>query len=330
MITDASAVLRDKPILLTGATGFVGRHLRPALLAAGYRVRCASRNPSGRFSSHPAEEWTYLDVNRTDTLAAALDGCGAAYYLVHALHGERDYPATEARAASGFARAAGNAGLRRVVYLGGMMPRGPASRHLESRARVGALLRGGAVPTVELRAALIIGRGGESWQIVRDLARRLPAMVLPRWLENHTWPIAIDDAVVALIAALAVPLSPTGYYEIPGAERVSHAELLQRTSGYFRRRTAMIRVPLLTPKLSTYWIRLVSRADFALAVELVRGARYDLDPLGPILWSQITGFQPMPLDMAIENALEDELASGPPSPATLQRVTRLGAAYAPA
>src|SRR5690606_17744998 len=144
----------------------------------------------------PDREWVRLDVEDPASTKAALDGCDAAFYLVHGMGRGVDYPEREARSARNFARAAADRGVRRIVYLGGMLPAdGPPSRHLASRERTGEILRSGRVSTIEARAAMIIGKGSASWMMVEDLARRLPAMLLPRWLKNCSYPIAIDDVI---------------------------------------------------------------------------------------------------------------------------------------
>jgi uncharacterized protein YbjT (DUF2867 family) len=176
-------------ILLTGATGFIGSHVAIALAAAGYE--------------EPGRSWVEVDLERPDTLPAALAGCAGAIYLVHGMGtGRDDYPEHERVGAETFASAAATAKLSRIVYLGGVVPPRGASRHLRIRARTGEILRAGAVETIELRAAMVVGAGSASWGMVRDLARRLPAMVLPRWLRNVSYPIAVEDVVKGLIAAL--------------------------------------------------------------------------------------------------------------------------------
>lgn len=298
----------SRRVLVIGATGFVGRHLVPALTAAGHQLRCAARDPDRARERAPQHEWVRLDVDEPATMAAALAGCEGAYYLVHGMSGGGDYPEREERAARAFAAAADRAGVERLVYLGGVAPQGQPSRHLESRLRVGEILRGRGGIAVELRAAMIIGAGSTSWQVVRDLARRLPAMVLPRWLRNHSWPVAIDDVVFGLVAALDLDRAHQGWFDIPGPERIQHRELLDRARrllGY--RRPLRLNIPLLTPRLSSYWIGLVTSVDLPIAQELVEGLRYDLDPSGMILWDVID-YRPMPLDTAMRNAIADQRA----------------------
>jgi uncharacterized protein YbjT (DUF2867 family) len=309
-------------VLLTGATGFVGRHLYPALTAAGIEVRCATRDPDKAAKSYPARSWTRLDLDEPASLMPALAGCDAAVYLVHGMRSGGNYPEREARAAQAFATAAGRARLRRIVYLGGVAPPGHSSRHLQSRARAGELLRAGPVATVELRAAMIIGEGSESWRMVHDLAARLPVMVLPRWLQRSSWPVAIDDVVAAIVATLMMPGDARGCFELPGPERLTHREVLDRTAAAMGKHPRMLHVPVLTPRLSSYWIALMTGVELAMARELVEGVRYDLEPTGPSLWPEL-GHEPVPVDRAISNALRDTGLTMLPSSRTRQRLARV-------
>jgi uncharacterized protein YbjT (DUF2867 family) len=310
-------------VLLTGATGFVGSYLYPALRASGHRVRCATRDPERARRRSPDREWVAVDVEDRAATAAAMEGCDAAYYLVHSMGGKAgDYADREARCASIFAAAAADQGLERIVYLGGIAPAGVPSRHLASRLRVGAILRNGTVPTIELRAAMIVGAGSASWKMVRDLAARLPLMVLPRWLRNRSWPIAIDDVIRGLVTALDLDLGGRSrWLELPGPEPVTHVELIRRVARALGKHPRMLHVPVLSPKLSSYWIGLVTSVDLQLAAELVEGCVHDLVPSGESLW-QVAGLPPpMSLDAAIANALSDAGHSGVPR----ERMARVGA-----
>ena len=308
-------------ILLTGATGFVGSHLRVALAAAGHTIRCATRSPEEARSKAPDLTWVAADLMQPETLGPALAGCEAAVFLVHAMgtgH-EDDYPAREKDSAEAFAAAAARAGVKRIVYLGGVVPTTSASRHLRSRQRTGEILRAGTVETIELRAAMVIGAGSTSWIMVRDLARRLPAMVLPRWLRNTSFPIAIEDVVRGLVAALSLPAGASRIYELPGRERLTHKDMLVRTAAAMGHRPFLLSVPILTPRLSSYWIALVTRTSLAMAKELVEGVRSNLEPTGTSLWDEIHQ-EPMPIDEAIRRALNDEAAPVIPSPAMRARL----------
>lgn len=294
-------------VLVTGATGFIGRALVPGLCAAGYEVVAGSRRASASRAEWPGVEWRVCDLLRPETLPAALDGMKFAYYLVHSMgHGPSDYRERERRSARAFAEAAVRAGLERIVYLGGPAPRGRPSEHLRSRLEVGEILRAGAVPTLELRASMVIGAGGASWQIVRDLAMRLPFMVLPKWLESRTYPVALDDVVKALVSGLAVPLAGSEWFDLPGPEMLSGRQILERIAALGGHHVRSIEVPLLTPRLSALWLRLVTRTDFTLARELVLGFSEDLLPKDARYWQLIEGHRLLSFDDAAARALAAE------------------------
>lgn len=257
-----------------GATGFVGRALVSASSAAGERVRAASRS---RERSSDTVERVSCDLERAETLYPVLEGCDVVYYLVHSL-GRAGFRQIDRRCAHNVADVAAAAGCQRIIYLGGVAPRGRASEHLASRLEVGEILRSGRVLAIELRASMIIGNGSASWQIVRDLAARLPFMVFPRWLDSKTSPIALSDVVTALRDARDVPLTESAWFDIPGPEVLSAREMLEIVADLDGRRIPSIRVPVLTPALSAMWLRIVSGADYAVARELVLGLREDLLP----------------------------------------------------
>ena len=294
-----------RKILVAGATGFVGRALVPALLDRGYLVRACARHVVGR-PPRANLEYARCDLLDARTLPRALAGMDAAYYLVHSLGGRGSFRDLDQHAAFNFAAAAATAGLRRIVYLGGVAPRGSASEHLASRLEVGRILRAGRVPTVELRAAMIVGAGSASWQIVRDLALRLPAMVLPAWLSSRLCPIALQDAVRALLDALEIPLPESADYDIPGPDTLTAKEILERIAAIEGRKISMISLPWLTPRLSALWLRLVTQADYALARELVLGLSGDLLPEDRRYW-ELTKHPPrLSFDAAARIALEEE------------------------
>ena len=177
----------DADVLLTGAAGFVGSRLWPALDTAGLRVRCVTRDAERAARRWPERDWVQADLADPTDRDRALAGCRVAYYLVHGLaEGRRDFRSQEAALARAFSEAAARQGIERIVYLGGVAPQGPPSEHLRSRLEVGEALRAGQVPVIELRAGMIVGAGSTSWLIVRDLAARLPAMVLPRWMQTRS------------------------------------------------------------------------------------------------------------------------------------------------
>lgn len=293
--------------LVLGATGFVGRALVSALRDAGEDVRAASRRPIEHASANTP--WVMCDLEQPETLPPALEGIDCAYYLVHSMGDTDAFRETERRCARNLARAAADSGCRRIVYLGGVAPHGTPSEHLASRLEVGEILRAGSVPAVELRAAMIIGRGSASWQIMRDLASRLPFMLLPQWLESRCCPIALPDVITALLDARALPLERSAWFDVPGPEVLSAHEMLLIVGALQGRQIPMVRVPVLTPQLSALWLRLVTRANYHLAQELVRGLTGDLLPLGRSLW-ELTGHTPRWL---FRDAAARALADEPPA-----------------
>jgi len=294
-------------VLLTGATGFIGRNLHGPLVEAGHAVRCLTRKPEEARSLWPDRDWVGGDVGKPGTLARALEGCAVAYYLVHGMASARPgWADDELRWAEDFAEAAGQAGVQRVVYLGGVAPRGEPSEHLRSRLETGEALRTGPVPCLELRAGMIVGAGSASWTIVRDLAARLPAMVLPAWLAHRSEPVAVDDVVAALVAGSRVGLPRSTWWDIPGPEALSGTEILLRVAAVMGRRPILLKVPLVTPRLSSHWIRLVTRADYGLARELVEGLTSDLLATRPGYWAAAGLPPPVPLEEAARRALAAE------------------------
>jgi uncharacterized protein YbjT (DUF2867 family) len=310
----ASPTPAPGPVLVTGATGFVGRHLMVALEEMGRSIRAASRDPVEARREEPARrrtEWVELDTERPETLRPALQGCSAAVYLVHSISGDDDYVERELRSARAFLEAAEAAEVGRIVYLGGVKPQGEPSRHLASRLGTGEILRSGGLPVFELRASMIIGRGSDSWTMVRDLAARLPAMVMPQWMENRSCPVAIRDVVVALARCLDLPPTEAGWYDIPGPEALTHRDLVERVASWKGNRPVVVEVPFVTPKLSTYWIDLVTDVVSDLAAELVEGLLHDLLPGGRPLW-KLVDHHPLDLAEAIDHAFRDEETDAPP------------------
>ena len=290
-------------VFLTGATGFVGSALYPALIETGYDVRCGTRRPDEARRKHPGREWVEFDLERPDTIAAAMEGCDKALYLVHRMDTGEGYHERERTSARIFAEKARRADLERVVYLGGVSPEGPPSEHLESRLETGRILRREGVSTIELRAAMIIGPDSDSWQIVRDLAARLPMMVLPEWTRSRSEPIHIDDVVVALIGALELPEEESAWYDIPGPETLEVEEILLRVARQMGRQPKQFRVPLVSPKLSSYWLRFVTRCDYYLARQLVQGLKHDIRAQSDAFWEIIGHTDLIPFDQAVRRTL---------------------------
>jgi uncharacterized protein YbjT (DUF2867 family)/uncharacterized protein YndB with AHSA1/START domain len=263
-------------VLVTGATGYVGGRLVPRLLEAGYRVRALARDPA-RLEGRPWSrevEIVGADVLRPESLPAALAGVGAAYYLIHSMGGRGDFHQRDQRAASSFGEAAAGAGVGQVVYLGALGdPATDLSRHLRSRQETGDALRDGGVPVTELRAGVIIGSGSLSFEMIRYLVERVPVMVCPRWVYTRAQPIAVHDVLSYLVAALETPAARGETVEIGGGDVLSYAEMML---GYARRRGLrrwLLPVPVLTPRLSSLWVHLVTPIPSAIARPLVDGLR---------------------------------------------------------
>lgn len=330
-MTEPVPIHKGDTILLTGASGFIGRALWPALVARGYRVRCLTRDVQkaraalGRSGRDP-HEWVEGDIADPAAMDRALRGCRALYYLVHEMSEEHgDFQAREREEAAVVARAAEHAGLARIVYLGGVAPRQRGSKHLRSRLEVGEILRRGPVPAIELRASMIVGHGSQSWLMVRDLAARLPVMVLPRWLRARTEPVAVSDVVVALAAALTLPIenepnekdgqAPSARgacFDIPGPEVLSGEEILKQTAEALGRpRPQTLSFPLMSSYLSSLWMRLVTRARWSVARELVQGLTQDLLARDDRYWQRIGHPHRMRFADAAAAAIAAEKSEGP-------------------
>lgn len=297
-------------VLVTGATGFIGRALIPALQREGHTVRATTRQLH-RAPKLPGVEWVRADLGVAAEVESALRGVDAAYYLVHGMGGaHQGFRAAELEVASLFATAAARAGVQRVIYLGGVAPSGVPSEHLASRLDVGAALRRGPVPALELRASLVIGNGSASWKIVRDLAMRLPAMILPKWTESRTSPIALGDVLEALTRGLRLHLPASAWFDVPGPEVLSGREILLQIAALKGRQIPSVRVPLLSPSLSSWWLKLVTGVDFALARELVLGFTGDLLPVDARYW-ELVEYRPR---LTFAEAARQALSSERPAP----------------
>lgn len=300
-----------KRVLLTGATGFVGSHLHPVLVKRGFDVIGGTREPEKARANAPDRQFCHVELSDEVSVAQALGGVDAVVYLVHSMGTQHDYAAAERRSAETMCSAAAEGEVERIVYLGGMRPRGQVSQHLRSRLATGKVLRSGSVPVVELQATMVIGGGSESFRIVRDLAARLPWMLLPKWLRSESEPVAIDDVVEAIAYSLTMPLDESCVRAVPGPEKLSGREILTRTARAMGQAPRMIEVPFVTPSLSSHWIRLVTRANPVVAAELVEGLRSDIVARGPTIWDEIPGYTRLSFDEAVRRALHEEQGSLP-------------------
>lgn len=268
---------KDRPVvLLTGGTGYVGSRLTPLLEKQTVRLRCLTRAPDRlRRKIKDTTEVVQGDVLDLPSLEQSLRGVDTAYYLVHLMSGSKNFEQEDRRAATNFAETSARTGVRRIIYLGGLGDDSDPelSPHLQSRHEVGHILRQSGVEAIEFRASAVIGAGSLSFELVRALTDRLPIMICPRWLTTPTQPIAIDDALAYLLAALALPAGESRIFEIGGADVVTYGGMIReyaRQKGLLR---WLIPVPLLTPYLSGLWLALVTPAKFEVGRHLIEGLR---------------------------------------------------------
>ncbi|MDQ3172060.1 MAG: SDR family oxidoreductase [Acidobacteriota bacterium] len=262
-------------VLLTGATGYIGGRLLTRLEREGRHVRCLVRDASRLEGPRgEATEVVEGDVLDEAALDRALAGVHTAYYLVHSMAANTDYDDVDRKAASAFGRTAARAGVKRIVYLGGLTDdTAPMSKHLKSRAETGRVLRDGGVPVIEFRASVVIGAGSLSFEMIAALVERLPVMVTPRWVSTPTQPIAIADVLAYLVAALDLPEGSQGVFEIGGADVVTYGGMMREYAALRGLRRAFLSVPLLTPHLSGLWLALVTPAQARVGRALVEGLR---------------------------------------------------------
>lgn len=259
-------------VLVTGATGFVGGYLVPALLDAGHDVVAMTRDES-TYDPPAGVSVVEGDLLDPETLAIP-DDVQAAYYLVHSLETGGEFAERDRRAAENFTTMAEEAGIERVIYLGGLGASGDSlSEHLASRQEVEAVLRAGAYDLTTLRAAVIVGKGSASFQMVRQLVERLPIMIAPRWLETDVQPIAISDVISYLVGVLDHPETAGETYEIGGPEVLTYREMLQRTAQILGKRRIILTVPVLTPRLSSYWVEFVTSVPTSISRPLILGLK---------------------------------------------------------
>ena len=266
--------------LVTGATGYIGGRLVPELLEAGFAVRVMSRSRAKLRDVPWARdvEIVEADARDPDDVRKALDGVDVAYYLIHALGSGHGFAETDRQTAATFAKAARDAGLGRLVYLGGLYPKGGGlSPHLQSRAEVGEILLASGVPTVVLRAAVILGSGSASFEMLRYLTERLPAMITPKWLSTRIQPIAIRDVLRYLVGCATLPPDVNRAFDIGGPEILTYEEMMQRYAAVAHLpRRIVVKTPFLTPSLSSHWVGLVTPVPNSIARPLVESLRNEV------------------------------------------------------
>ena len=294
-------------VLVTGATGFIGRRVTPDLVERGYVVRAMTRRPDEY--AGPGEP-VGADVSDPASLEPALAGVDIAIYLVHSLD-SADFEERDAAAARAFGKAAAAAGVRQIVYLGGLgADDGNLSPHLRSRRQVEGLLGEAGVPVTVLRAAIVVGHGGISWELTRQLVKNLPAMVVPKWAATRSQPIAVDDVVRYLVGVIDEPLAFGRVFEIGGPDQLSYLEMLQIAAevrdGH---RMPIVQVPVLTPRLSSYWLALVTDVDITTGRNLIDSMGTEVLVTDDSIREIVPG-EPMSYAEAVRLALEERGREG--------------------
>ena len=297
-------------VLVTGATGFVGCRLVPVLVARGLDVRAMTRRPESYDGQGTAVAG---DVHDVDSLHAALDGIDVAVYLVHSLDDD-DFERKDAEAAASFGKAAAAAGVQQIVYLGGLGAEDDdLSPHLRSRREVEGKLAEGGVPVTVLRAAIVVGAGGISWEITRQLVKNLPAMVVPKWVNTLTQPIAIDDVIRYLDGVIGNEAALGRVLEIGGPEQLTYLEMMQQAAEVMLgRRVPIVTVPVLTPSLSSHWISFVTDVDTTTAKNLIDSMATEVVVSDESILELVPG-EPISYADAVRQAIEESGTPAPPS-----------------
>jgi uncharacterized protein YbjT (DUF2867 family) len=259
-------------VLVTGVTGYLGSRLVPRLLVDGHSVRVLTRDRTklARHAWHDRVEVVEGDASSYDVLTRALDGIDVAYYLLHSMDGRRGFVERDRELATTFGQAAHAAGTTQIVFMSGLHPDGELSPHLASRVEVGEILMGSGVPTAVLQAAVILGSGSASFEMLRHLTRRLPVMLTPKWLDNRIQPVAVRDVLHYLAAAVDLPVGTNRTFDVGGPDVLTYREMIQRFARVTGlRKRLIVTVPVLTPGLASLWVGLVTPVSPGLARPLV-------------------------------------------------------------
>lgn len=301
-----------KLILVTGSTGYVGGRIVPRLLERGYRVRVLSRDRT-RLTGRPWLEQVEVaegDVLKAETLPAAMKGVHAAYYLIHSMTGSGDFHHRDLVAARNFGTAASAAGVERIIYLGGLGdPDSDLSQHLKSRQQTGETLRESGIPVTEFRAGVVVGSGSISFEMIRYLTERVPVMVSPRWVFTRTQPIAIRDALSYLIAALDTPDSAGKIIGIGSPDQITYRDMMMTYARLRGLPRVVVPVPVLTPRLSSYWVHLVTPIPSTIARPLIEGLRNEAVVRDDTALEIFPDIKPITYERAVELALGKLAAS---------------------
>ena len=291
-------------LAVTGATGFIGRNLVNSLLAKGRKVRALVRCP---------QEFTAVDARRIDifdkaSLPTALDGVHTAFYLVHSMKNKgRDFAQMDREGAENFLNAAENSGVQRIIYLGGLGETGPElSEHLKSRAEVGRILQSGRIQTTVLRAAIILGPGSASWEMLRQLTERLPIMTTPRWVETRCQPIALRDVLGYLVGCTEIEATSGGTFDIGGPDILTYRQMMTQVAELLGKRVRIYGIPILSPRLSSYWVDLVTDVPSNVARPLIDGLRSEVicrdDKIKSLIPMELTPFRDA-VSLALKGAI---------------------------
>jgi uncharacterized protein YbjT (DUF2867 family) len=293
-----------KKVLVAGASGFIGQRLVKALLAAEVPVRCLVRRES---QLPDGVEIVKADLLEPLTLPAALEGVDTVYYLVHSMAaGRSGFERRDRQAAENFTRAATQAGVRRVIYLGGLGETGPElSGHLQSRLEVASILQSGSFATTFLRAAVIFGAGGASFEMIRSLVEHLPLMITPRWVSTRCQPIAVDDVIRYLTGCLQEERTSGGTFDVGGPDILSYREMMERFAAIEGRKLYIFTVPVLTPKLSSYWVGLITPVKASIAMPLIEGLASEVICRENSI-HELIPFRLTPYEESVRIALEEE------------------------
>ena len=296
----------ERLVLLTGASGYIGGRLLPILEALPFRLRCMVRRPEYLTQrTGPDTEVAPGDVFDPPSLVKALQGVHTAYYLVHSLGGGDDYEERDREAADNFGRASLEAGVKQIIYLGGLASGEDLSTHLASRQEVGSILRESGVPTIEFQASIVIGSGSLSFEMVRGLVERLPVMIAPTWVRSRAQPIAVEDVLDYLIQALYRPGPENTVYEIGGADQSSYEGIVREYAQQRGLHRMIIHLPILTPHLSSHWLALVTPLYYTVGRQLIEGVRND-SVVSDTKALEVFPIRPRPLSEAVKRALTNE------------------------
>ena len=292
-------------LAVTGATGFIGRNLVNSLLAKGRKVRALVRCPQEFTEAVDARR---IDIFDKASLPTALDGVHTAFYLVHSMKNKgRDFAQMDREGAENFLNAAENSGVQRIIYLGGLGETGPElSEHLKSRAEVGRILQSGRIQTTVLRAAIILGPGSASWEMLRQLTERLPIMTTPRWVETRCQPIALRDVLGYLVGCTEIEATSGGTFDIGGPDILTYRQMMTQVAELLGKRVRIYGIPILSPRLSSYWVDLVTDVPSNVARPLIDGLRSEVicrdDRIKSLIAMELTPFREA-VSLALKGAI---------------------------